>query len=183
MKKIIALLALSISGTVYAASATVEYQSVTGVNGSRDQSGYLVAVRENINKNFTGDVLLTMRQTDVTNSLTNRLEAGLTARTSLGLINPYLRTAVGEKFISTGDYSYYSVEPGVTAPVGSTGLTARLGWRYRNAFSSTNDDETRTWRMGVSYAVNKANSVGVRYDRLRGDSNQNSWNFNYTKNF
>jgi hypothetical protein len=183
MKKIIALLALAISGTVYAASATVEYQRVTGVNGSKDQTGYLVVVREDINKNFTGDVVFSMRQTDITNSLSTGIEAGITSRVSSGTIRPYLRASIGEKFVSSGSFSYYSIEPGITVPFGSSRISGRLGWRYRDAFSASNNDETRTWRAGASYTINNKNLIGLRYDRARGDSNQNSWNFSYTRNF
>jgi hypothetical protein len=183
MKKIIAMLSLAISGTVYAASATVEYQSVTGVNGSKDQTGYLIAVREDINKNFTGDIVFSTRQTDITNSLSTGIEAGITSKVSSGTVRPYLRSSIGEKFVSSGSFSYYSIEPGITVPFGSSGISGRLGWRYRDSFSASNNDETRTWRIGASYTLNKENSIGLRYDRARGDSNQNSWNFNYTRNF
>jgi opacity protein-like surface antigen len=183
MKKIIAMLALSISSAVYAASATVEYQSVTGVNGSKDQAGYLIAVREDINKNFTGDVVFSTRQTDITNSLSTSIAAGITSKVSSGTIRPFLRISIGERFVSSGSYSFYSIEPGITVPFGSSGISGRLGWRYRDAFSASNNNETRTWRAGASYAVNKENSIGVRYEQVRGDSNQNSWNFNYTRNF
>ena len=56
MKKILAILAMAISGSVYAASATIEYQDQTGVNGTTDSSLYLLSVSENINKNFSAGI-------------------------------------------------------------------------------------------------------------------------------
>jgi hypothetical protein len=96
----------------------------------------------------------------------------------------YTRAAIGEKFTNTSNFSYYSVEPGVTAPIGSTGLTARVGYRFRNAFDpSANADTTRTWRAGLSYDLTKKDTIGVRYDRVRGDSNADGIAVNYTRSF
>jgi opacity protein-like surface antigen len=185
MKKILAILAMAISGSVYAASATIEYQDQTGVNGTTDSSLYLLSVSENINKNFVGGITMNYGAKDSTGSVSNsRIEGSVTGRTTLGFFSPYMRLGVGQKFTTTTNYSYYSVEPGVAAPLGNTGLTARLGYRYRTAFDSTaNSDTTNTWRLGLSYAVTKQDTVGVRYDQVRGDTNQNNWAFNYTRNF
>ena len=185
MKKILAILAMAISGSVYAASATVEYQDQTGVNGTTDSSLYLLSVSENINKNFSAAITSNFGAKDSTGAVSNsRIEGSVTGRTNMGLINPYVRLGVGEKFTTTTNYAYYSVEPGVTAPLGNTGLTARLGYRYRTAFDSkVNADTTNTWRLGISYAVTKQDTIGVRYDQVRGDTNQNNLAFNYTRNF
>jgi opacity protein-like surface antigen len=185
MKKILAILAMAISGSVYAASATVEYQDQTGVNGTANSSLYLLSVSENINKNFSAAVTTNFSAKDSNGAIGNsRLEGSVTGKTTIGLFSPYMRLGVGQKFTSTTNYSYYSVEPGVTAPLGNTGLTARLGYRYRTAFDSTaNADTTNTWRLGMSYAVTKQDTVGIRYDQIRGDSNQNNVAFNYTRNF
>jgi len=185
MKKILAILAMAISGSVYAASATVEYQDQTGVNGTADSSLYLLSVSENINKNFVGGITMNYAAKDSTGAISSsRIEGSVTGKTTIGIFSPYTRVGVGQKFTSTTNYSYYSVEPGVTAPLGNTGLTARLGYRYRTAFDSTaNADTTNTWRVGMSYALSKQDAVGVRYDQIRGDTNQNNVAFNYTRSF
>lgn len=185
MKKILAILAMAISGSVYAASATVEYQDQTGVKGTTDSSLYLLSVSENINKNFVGGISMNYGAKDSTGAVSNsRIEGSLTGKTTVGVFSPYVRLGVGEKFTTTTNYAYYSVEPGVTAPLGKTGLTARLGYRYRSAFDSGSyADTTNTWRVGLSYALTKQDTLGVRYDQVRGDTNQNNWAFNYTRNF
>jgi len=185
MKKILTTLALCAAGTVFAGgSATIEYQDADGVGTSASQKGYTATLRQDINKNFTGDVAFQTRTNDSTGNLaTQRLEAGVTGRLPLGPVTPTLRLATGEKFASTYHYSYYVVEPGVNAPIGATGLTARLAWRYRAAWDSANLDETRTWRYGLSYAINKEHAVGVRYDVQRGQLNQNVVAVNYTRSF
>lgn len=185
MKKILAILAMAISGSVYAASATVEYQDQTGVKGTANSALYQLSISENINKNFAGGISMSYGIKDATGAVSaTRTEASLTGKTTFGIFSPYTRVGVGQKFTSTTNYSYYSVEPGVTALLGNTGLTARLGYRYRTAFDSTaNADTTDTWRLGMSYALTKQDTVGVRYDQIRGDSNQNNVAFNYTRRF
>jgi hypothetical protein len=185
MKKILAILAMAISGSVYAASATVEYQDQTGVKGTTDSSLYLLSVSEDINKNFAAGITTNFGAKDSNGAVSNsRIEGSMTGKTTIGLFSPYMRLAAGQKFTTVTNYSYYSVEPGVTAPLGNTGFTARLGYRYRTAFDSTTyADTTDTWRLGLSYAVTKQDTVGVRYDQVRGDTNQNNWAFNYTRRF
>jgi outer membrane autotransporter protein len=87
----------------------------------------------------------------------------------------YGRGAVGEKFKTASNYTYYSVEPGVKYAV-TPALSVKGGYRYRAATDSANADTTRTWRAGVEYAVNKNYFVGLGYDRVRGDSNYNATN-------
>lgn len=184
MKKILAILAITTSGSLFAATATLEYQNQTGVNGTANSNLYQLSVREDINKNFAGDVVLNTASKDSTGAVSSsRAEAGLTGKTTLGFVSPYMRLATGEKFTSTTNFAYYSVEPGVTAPIGNTGLTARLGYRFRSAYDTSNLDTTRTARVGISYDVTPKDRLGVRYDSVRGDSNQNSWAFNYTRGF
>ena len=44
-------------------------------------------------------------------------------------------------------------------------------------------DTTDTVRVGLSYALTKKDSIGVRYDRVRGDSFNHSYNLSYTRSF
>ena len=185
MKKILAILATTVSGFVYAASATLEYSDLTGVNGTANSSVYQMVISENINKNFVGGLSMSQTVKESNGALSSsRTEARVTGKTTIGLFSPYTRLAVGQKFTSETNFSYYSIEPGVSAPLGNTGLTARLGYRYRAAFdSAAYADTTNTWRLGMSYAVTKQDTVGIRYDQVRGDTNQNAVAFNYTRNF
>jgi hypothetical protein len=185
MKKILAIAAMAFSGSLFAASATVEYQAQNGVQGTSDNNLYQLSVREDINKNFAGDLVFNQTVKDTTGGLSStRIEAGLTGKTTVGIVSPYLRVATGQKTTSTTNFAYYSVEPGVTAPIGKTGITARLGYRFRDAYDNTvNADQTRTVRVGLGYTLTKNDAVGVRYDRVRGDTNSNNIAFNYTRSF
>jgi opacity protein-like surface antigen len=129
-----------------------------------------------LNKTFKADFSL-RQKTDTDNDLSdNRLEAGLTGTVPvIGGLSAYTRAGVGEKFKSSTNYTYYSVEPGVRYAV-TPSLSVKAGYRYRAAVDSANADTTRAWRMGAEYALTKNYFVGVGYDRVRGDSDYNAIN-------
>jgi len=183
MKKLLitSLLALA-SLSAVAGNATVEYSSIEGLNGGKDATGYLFQVSETVAKNLDASAQMVTTQTSGTNSLGSRIEVGLTPKLPTAFGSLYTKVAVGEKLTSGGPKEYYSIEPGVVVRVNKD-ISVRAGYRYRAAFDSAINDTTRTERLGVSYALTKKDSVNVRFDRVRGDNVQNSWNFAYTRNF
>jgi hypothetical protein len=186
MKKLLAIIALSASTSVFAASFTVEHRSIENVGTSNDQSSISMVVRENITKNLAADVRANTVWNDTgVNALhTSRIEAGLTATTPLyGPVSGYARIGVGQKFNTKGNFSYYSIEPGISVPVASTGFTAKLGYRYRNAFDIGNNDQSDAVRTSLSYRLSDKDSVSLGYDRIRGDQNQNQVRVGYTRSF
>lgn len=183
MKKIIAMLALVAAGSAFAGSASVEYQSWDNPTTGADTTGLVVSVRENLTQSIVGDVALSTNQADAgTRAVGSRAEAGLTYSVPVGVITGYIRGASGVKSSTGASTSFYSVEPGVSMKV-TNSLTAKVGYRFRDAYDSTVADQTRTVRAGLSYALSKQDSVGIRYDRQRGDSLQNIWAINYTRGF
>lgn len=180
MKKILAILALA-TGTAFAAdSFTVEGQHINNA-GAAAQQQYVLGVKKEFT-GFAGDLAISNAQTEGTNALSTRLEAGATVNGPVGL---YARAAVGQKYSNTTDFTYYSIEPGIAVAVpGVAGVTAKVGYRFRSAFDSTqNNDQTHTARYAVSYALNKSDAVTVKYDRVNGDSNQKIVAVAYTVGF
>ena len=183
MKKLLATAILGLASlSAMAGSATVEYSDVEGVNGAKNGKGYLVNWNENITKNLDGGFQMTTAQTDGTNAVSTRVEASLTPKYALSFGTVYFKGSIGTKLNSSGTTDYYAVEPGVILPLGN-GFSTRVGYRYRSAFDSGIADTTRTARVGVTYALTQKDAFTVRYDRQRGDSQQNSWNFAYTRGF
>ena len=178
MKKIFAILALA-TGTAFAAdSFTVEGQHINN-NQAAAQQQYVLGVKKEFT-GFAGDVAFSNAQTEGTNALSTRLEAGATVA---GPFGTYARAAVGQKYSNTTDFTYYSVEPGIAAPIGY-GLTAKVGYRFRSSFDpSQNNDQTHTMRYAVSYALNAKDSIAVKYDRVNGDNNQKIVAVAYTVGF
>lgn len=183
MKKIIAILAsFAFVGAASAVSVTLENQFQTGDNGASNSHNYSVGIKEAITDKVAVDLSVTQFVTDVTESLSTRAEVGATYTVSVPYSAFYTRVALGDRFTGSSDYGYYSAETGLLIPVG-LGLTARVGYRYRTAFDNTISDKTNTVRAGLAYEVTKKDTVGIRYDQVRGDSQNHSYNFFYTRNF
>jgi len=181
MKKIaIATLVLAAFGAMAADSFTFEGQHINNA-GAAAQQQYVLGVKKEFS-GFAGDIAFQNAQTEGTNALSTRLEAGATVNGPVGL---YARAAVGQKYSNTTDFTYYSVEPGIAAAVpGVAGLTAKVGYRFRSAFDSTqNNDQTQTARYSLAYALSKVDTVAVKYDRVKGDSNQKVVGVAYTRGF
>lgn len=185
MKKILTgVIALAISGMVLAGSVSVE-GSKSNTIGGNDQMSTNFALSENINKTFSAHTQLSSNQTDSTSAVSTRLEVGATATAPLvGAVSGYTKVAVGQKYSTAGSFTYYSIEPGVSVPLSSS-LTAKVGYRFRTAAENpnVNNDTTHTARVGVTYAIDKVRAVGVRFDRITGDSRQDGYNVFYSHSF
>jgi hypothetical protein len=183
MKKLLATAILGLASmTAMAGNVTMEYSGVQGLNGGKDATGYLFQVSETVAKNLDASAQIVTTQTSGTNSVGSRIEIGLTPKLPTAFGSLYTKVAVGEKLTSGGPKEYYSVEPGVVVSLNKD-ISVRAGYRYRAAFDSAIRDTTRTERLGVSYALTKKDSVNLRFDRVRGDNVQNSWNLAYTRRF
>ena len=183
MKKIIIATVALVTGLAFAGTITLEGQDQLGDKGAKNSVNYQLSVKESISKTFAGDVSFTNYQQHQTEALSTRIEAGITGAIPVGPVGVYTRVALGEKYNNTGNFAYYSIEPGVTYTIGQA--TAKVGYRYRTAVVDPNvsNDTTDTVRAGVSYAVTNKDAVGFRFDRVRGDSTNHSYNISYTRSF
>jgi hypothetical protein len=182
MKKLAIATLVALSLSAYAGdSVTVEGQHINNA-GAAAQQQYVLGVKKEINNTLAGDASISNAQTEGTNALSTRLEAGLTVNGPVGL---YTRAAYGAKYSNGADFNYYSIEPGIAAAVpGVAGLTAKVGYRWRSAVDSTaNNDQTHTMRYALAYAVNKTDTVALKYDRVNGDNNQKTIAIAYTLGF
>jgi hypothetical protein len=186
MKKIATILSLAASTAAFAGSVSLEGASQDTQDGA-DQRSASITVSENITKSLAAHLQLSSTQTDTTNAVSTRVETGLTANTNVfGPVDGYARVAVGQKYSTagTGNFTYYSVEPGVKVPLG-TDWTASLGYRYRTAVvdAVAKQDTTETTRLGVAYRLSRTDSVAFRYDLVTGDIKQNAYSLSYTRSF
>jgi hypothetical protein len=184
MKKLLIGLMVALASTLALAdSVIVEGSDVNGVNGGKDGKGFLMKYGKNWTQNFETDVQYQTTQTDGTNAMSTRIEVGAIPSYNLGFGTFYTRAAYGEKYNTTGNFKYYSVEPGVIVPLGN-GFSTRIGYRFRDAVDSDKyADHTKTARVGVRYDFNKQDAVNLRYDRVRGDINQNILALSYIRSF
>lgn len=184
MKKFILSAILAIASiSAMADVVIIEGSHADALYGKPDSNGFLMKYGKTVNKNLEADVLYQTSQTFGTNAMSTRIETGLTPSYDMGFAKAYTRVVVGEKYATTGNFTYYSYEPGVIVPFGNSGFSTKIGYRVRDAVDSVNKDSTKTARIGVSYAFNKQDSVALRYDRIRGDVDQNLWALSYVRNF
>jgi opacity protein-like surface antigen len=183
MKKLIIASIIAIAaGTAFAGSATAEYQAADGEYGEPDNTALSLSVKENITKTVAVDIGINQTQTLKTKSLSTRTEIGGTYSQPVGPVTAGFRVGLGEKFKLGTATEYWSVEPSATYAVNDK-VSVKVGYRYRTAFDSAVADQTRTSRLSASYAITKQDSIGVRYDLVRGDTNNNVVTLGYTRSF
>lgn len=183
MKKIIiaSIMALA-AATAIAGSATAEYQAADGQYGSAGNTALALTVKENVTKAITVDIGGSNTQTAGTSALSTRIEGGATYSLPVGPVVASARVAVGEKYTNGANTEYWSVEPAVAYTFNDK-WSAKAGYRYRTAVDGGVADQTRTVRVGATYTVTKVDSLGVRLDQVRGDSNLNVVAVSYTRSF
>ena len=125
----------------------------------------------------------TERLNSDTGSNSNRLEVGVTKQLDLiNGISVYGRGALGQKFATSEDHTYYSVEGGVKTQLTSA-LNVKAGYRYRDSFNDSYFDKTNTIRLGAEYALNKTSALTLGIDRAYGDSEFIGYNAGYIVKF
>jgi hypothetical protein len=180
-KSLVALATFLMIGAAMADSVSVEYQA-QDVKGSQDNKYYGMKYTKSLGNNLTADVgtQTTVGLTD--SKTTNRTEVGITPIFDVRGLKLTTRFATGEKSTLNNRFAYYSIQPGVSVPV-TDKLDLNTAWRYRTAYHSGKNDETRTTSVGASYKVTSVDAVGIRFDRVRGDANQNNVAVNYIRSF
>jgi hypothetical protein len=185
-KLFLSVLTLLTASSVFAASATIELQDMNSLYGQKDTRNVVFSVRENINKSVIGDVTLGQVSAVGAGVGSTRVEVGLTGLLPVtSFMTSYTRLGVGDKTTTTTSYPYYNIETGFKTPTPIAGLNTTFGFRFRTAFSEMNKDTTRTIRLGLGYELTKVDTVGVRFDVVRGvaPQSQNVFALNYSRGF
>ena len=110
------------------------------------------------------------------------ISQGLELRVKQSFDMFYLGGRLGEKVSSSTHFSHYAIDAGVKVPLGA-GFTGDVGGRYRNAFESGHDYQTRRAHVAVGYALTKQDSVAVRWSRSSGDEEKDAVRLQYTRSF
>ena len=185
MKKLhLLFLGLVASSLVQAQSVSISRHDYQGVKGSGDATFTSVSYRDKINDNWFGDVVFLQVQQEATQSVSTRLETGLTYNHKLSdNLSGYVRTAIGQRHRAsgTGNHLFYSVEPGFNYRVDK--VVMGVGYRYRNGFDPADLDKTETYRFRVGYDITKKDMITIQRDITRGDSDVNTIGATYTRRF
>ena len=176
---LVAFASLASAQSTMTATYGVKEADVTGV-----QSHVMnMSVKTRAFTNVDLDAGINTETADVARTVTNRYELGVTPGMQLSsVLRGDVRVATGWKQKSgVQDISYYSVEPGVTAKFGD--FSARVAYRYRDAYESKNADRSDTMRYSLGYALTKQDSIRLGYDVQRGDGANTQTTIAYIRSF
>jgi hypothetical protein len=182
--KLIAAASLVAFSTMASAqsSATVTY-GVKSTDTDVQSHVLNMSVKTRAFTNIDLDGTLNTETADVANTVTNRYELGVTPGMDLSsVLRGDVRVATGVKQKSgVQDFNYYSLEPGVTAKFGD--ISARVAYRFRDAYDAANADRSNTTRYSVGYALTKVDTIKLGYDRQTGDGANKQTTVAYTRSF
>ena len=192
MKKLLSALLLVTTVSAWADtnnSLGISYALRDSIAGDKDRpnrQGYNLVYAHRFNSNWAADVNQQFRTErlnteDGNNDL--RLETGVTyTQAVIDKVSLYTRGALGYRFTSTVDHTYYSVEPGIRYQV-TDPLNVRMGWRYRDSFNDTFNFQTHTVRVAAEYLLTKEDLLTIGVDRFYGDSETMGYNLGYVHRF
>ena len=114
---------------------------------------------------------------------TTRIESGVTYAYGLtNRVSLYTRGGLGYKFNADSDYSYYSIEPGAKLDL-ANGFVVKAGYRFRDSFNNSYNEQTDTVRLGADYTLAKNQTVTLGIDRSYGASEFIGYNLGYLVKF
>lgn len=184
-KLLVSAMLLATAGITNAQSITVGYAQRVLDSGSQEHQTGLSVKTASFGK-FTGDLGISSVQKDLTNAITTRTELGITYSAPLAVYNTKidLRLAHGWKAKSGAEVTqYYVAEPSVTFAIPDTKLTAKLGYRVREAYSSSVADSSTTTRVALGYNITKKDRISFGRDWQRGDGALIQNSLQYTRAF
>lgn len=181
MKKILLVTLLALAATTVQAAdnfGKIEYAFRDIDGDAPNKNGLNITVGHKFNPSWAIDGKAEIRVENGTESVSNRLELGTTYSEK----NLFVRGSVGEKFKEGSSFAYYTVEPGAKFDL-TKDLKLIGSYRYRNAFNTSNDDETHRAQVGAEYSLDKTSAVTASVGRSWGDTQYNSVNVGYKVNF
>lgn len=185
--KILAITALLVAGAAQAQNkgyASVEYSDEHNRVTEADNIKGAVVVGVKTPDNMDYSLKMESSQAELGNgSISTGVETRIrrTFPNAIGSLTPWVGVRLGESIKSSTNFSYYAVEGGVKFPIVGA-LTGDVGYRYKDAFSTTGQQTDRVYAL-ASYAVTKQDSVALRFARSYGDEEKNQWRMSYTRSF
>lgn len=186
VKILVASLTLA-AGMAFADQAYTSFEYTNSTKRSDDTSsvkgGVVVGLKTDANRDYS--LKYESSQAEIGNgSISTGIEVRARQNFDLGTFKPYVGLRLGEKLTSTTNFAHYAVDGGVKFPIVGA-LSGDIGGRYRNAFRTENDFDSKRAHVAVSYAVTKNDSVALRYSKAYGADSEakNDWRLSYTHAF
>ena len=197
MKKIFALLALVAATSAFAGEngINVEFERDRATTTGNTMSNEIrIAPYYKFDNGVKADIQVGATRDDGTvagnnNPITNSAEARVER---MYQVYPGLhlgaRVGLGETFNGTNkagntvDFGYYTIEPKAEYKA-TQDLSLLASWKFKDAFSDSDGNLTRTWKAGFGYDITKKDLVEVKYVHQRGDFKTNGVELGYTRGF
>lgn len=184
--KILAVTALLVAGAAHAGGyTTFEYHDETkrSDDSGSNKFGLVVGTKTEGGQDYS--IKLDMAQAEWGNgSISNGVEVRARQGFKVAGVNPYFGVRLGQKLKSDDSFTHYAFDGGVKFPIIGA-VSGDVGVRYRNAFDTVNAAESTRYHAMLSYAIDKSNSVGIRYSQAFGDISEekNAYRLTYTRSF
>jgi opacity protein-like surface antigen len=130
---------------------------------------------------------ISLKNTSSTDTISNNIELKIKKSFDVGMLFiPYVGLRLGEKLnYNSTHFTHYSVDAGAKIPL-STSLALDVGYRYRNAFDSSQNYRSNRYHAMFLYDVDQHNTVGLRYASSFANSDtedRDSWRVHYQRNY
>ena len=184
LAKILALTTLLVASSVQAGGyADFQYYEEENRNTNKENIKHAITVGNKTDSGWDYSFKLETSQTEVGNgSIGEGVEVRVRKGITLGSLKPYVGVRLGEKIGSSSHFSHYAIDAGTKFPIVGS-LTGDLGYRYRDAFVTSNDYQSNRVHAALAYAVTKQDSVALRYSQSYGavSEEKNSWRLTYSR--
>ena len=130
---------------------------------------------------------VSLKDTSSSDTISNNIEVKIKKSYDVGMFFiPYVGLRLGEKLnYDTTNFTHYSVDVGAKIPL-SNGLALDIGYRYRNAFQSSENYRSNRYHATFLYDLDQHNTVGLRYASSFANSStedRDSWRVHYQRNY
>ena len=130
---------------------------------------------------------VSLENTSSSDTISNNIEIKIKKSYDVGMFFiPYVGLRLGEKLNhDTSNLTHYSVDAGAKIPL-SNGLALDIGYRYRNAFQSSENYRSNRYHATFLYDLDQHNTVGLRYASSFANSStedRDSWRVHYQRNY
>lgn len=186
LSKIVAVAALLVAGAAQAAGyTTFEYhqEELRSDKTNKDKFGIVVGTKTTGGQDYS--IKLDTNQSEWgTGSVGSGVEVRARQNFNVMGLTPYAGIRLGQKLGTNESFGHYAADVGVKFPIIGA-LSGDIGARYRDAFSQSNVFQSTRYHAMVSFAVDKNNSVGLRYSQAYGDVSEekNAYRVTWTHNF
>lgn len=186
LSKFLAVAVLAVSGAAHAGGySTLEYHQdqLRSDDTTQDKFGVVVGTKTTDGQDYSIKLDVSQNKWGQ-GALGSGAEVRARQNFTVAGVTPYVGVRLGQKLGTNESFAHYAADAGVKFPIAGA-LSGDIGARYRDAFASSQPFNSTRYHAQVSYAVDKVNSVGLRYSQAYGNSaeEKNAYRVTWTRNF